>query len=382
VSRRVALVAVAAAIAGTAAGAVAHEVGALTAVEQRSVDARFDLRGVRQPPADLVIVALDTDSYRQLPRPPLPRGVWVELTERLQEAGARVIAYDFAFERPSEDARADRRLVRALDRSHRAVVSLTAIGADGARAPLAGRVPLEDVDVTSGVTLLARDGDGAIRRFPAELGGVPTFAVSTAERFRARAILPPASGAYIDFPGPAGTIPAISLTDVLDGRFDPGAVRNRIVVVGPTAPVMQDLHRTSVDTAMSGAEIHAAATATALAGFPLRTAPGGLAMLALLGAIVPLLVVVLRAARASWAIALIGLGTAAAWSLAAQIAFNQGAVLPYADGLLTIAVATAVMWAGATVADRRERRRLRRLFAEASSTARRSCISTVGSPSS
>jgi len=54
---------------------------------------------------------------------------------------------------------------------------------------------------------------------------------------------------------------------------------------------------------------------------------------------------------------------AAAWSAAAQVTFDSGTVLDYSDGLLTLAVGTVGAWMLAAVLDRRERQRLRLLFA-------------------
>ena len=78
--------------------------------------------------------------------------------------------------------------------------------------------------------------DGAVRRVPAEIEGVQSFAAATA-----RASGVPAAtlrsefdggSQWIDFPGPAGTIPAYSFSDVLSRAFNPALVRGRIVVVG------------------------------------------------------------------------------------------------------------------------------------------------------
>lgn len=379
--------------AGLAAGAlgvVSHSVGALSWLEQRSVNARFALRGSVHPSSHVTIVGLDTESYRHLPLPPLPRTLDAELIENLTHAGARAIAFDFALERPSADVHADEDLVRALARAKRAVVSVTAIESGGRTAPLAGRVPFADVGsppgvtVRPGVTLLELDSDGAVRRFPSGLGGVDSFALAAAQSYDPAVGGSVPAGALIDYPGPPGTVPALSFLEVLADRFDTSAVRGKVVVVGPTAPVLQDIHQTPVGAAMAGAEIQADAIATALDGFPLREVSALTTALVLLGLglIVPLLAIVPRLAwrrrtgRGAGAlaylapdtIAVLGIGAIAAigWSAAAQIAFDDGAVLDYADGLLAIALATAAVWVLAEALDRRERRRLRRLFAASS----------------
>lgn len=385
-------------IAGLIAGGIgvlSYQLGALSWLEQRSVDARFAVRGSVHPSSHVAIVALDTYSYRHLPLPPLPRTLDAELVEHLTRAGARVIAFDFALERPSTDARADADLIRALARAQRAVVSVTAVEPGGGTAPLAGRVPFASVGVRPGVTLLELDGDGVVRRFPSGLGGVDSFALAAARSYSRAVGANVPIGALIDYPGPPRSVRALSFLEVLRGRFDASAVRGKVVVVGPTAPVLQDIHATPVGAAMSGSEIQADAIATALDGFPLREAPALTTTLVLLGLglIVPLLAILSRwipyvlrgmrggesAAGAGGApagllvrpgpdkVVVLGIGALVAlgWSLATQLAFDRGAVLDYADGLLTIVLATAGVWMLAEALDRRERQRLRMLFAAA-----------------
>src|SRR5690606_28231794 len=70
----------------------------------------FQLRGVRPPPADVVIIGIDHDSsaHFNVPDDPgeWPRFLFARLTERLIQAGARVIIFDVKFleaRSPEED---------------------------------------------------------------------------------------------------------------------------------------------------------------------------------------------------------------------------------------------------------------------------------------
>ncbi len=365
-----------------ACGLLSRSAGFLGWAEQRSVDARFALRGHVRVSPRVLAVALDTQSYLQLPLPPLPRGLDAEVIDDLTRAGARVIAFDFALERPSADAEADRRIVGALSRSKHAVVSVTAVGPQGSTALLAGRVPFASVGVQPGVTLLELDSDGAVRRFPLSIGGVPSFALAAARSYRSGLGSSVPAGALIDYPGPAGSVKTIPFTDVLHGHFNPADVSGRIVVVGPTAPVLQDIHRTPVAAAMAGPEIQADAIATALAGYPLRGVPvltTAVTLLAL-GLLLPLLTLATGALLQgrdgeaervglgpdAGISLIVGLALAASWSVAALVAFEHGAVLDYADGMLTIALASGAVFLLAQALARRERRRLRLLFAASS----------------
>lgn len=90
-----------------------------TGLELKSLDARFRLRGERRAPADVVIVAIDDASFRELQLQwPWPRAVHADLVDALAEMGASVIAFDVLFLEPSrfgpED---DARLAEAAARA-------------------------------------------------------------------------------------------------------------------------------------------------------------------------------------------------------------------------------------------------------------------------
>ncbi len=54
------------------------------------------------PPAAVVIVAIDDDSLNQLKRNPLKRRIYAQLITRLMDAGAKAVALDIIFDLPSE----------------------------------------------------------------------------------------------------------------------------------------------------------------------------------------------------------------------------------------------------------------------------------------
>ena len=70
------------------AGLGLRSIGVLDALERSSIDARFAIRGSRAPSHSVVVVALDTQSYSQLPLPPLPRNLDAQVINRLVRAGA------------------------------------------------------------------------------------------------------------------------------------------------------------------------------------------------------------------------------------------------------------------------------------------------------
>jgi hypothetical protein len=192
------------------------------------------------------------------------------------------------------------------------------------------------------------------------MGGLDTIAAATAQRLHrapARSSWP-AGGARIDFAGPPGTVPAYSFADVYAGRVPAGALRGRVVVVGATAPSLQDVHATPSDAGalMSGPELQANAISTVLNGFPLTDAGDTVALLliALAALAAPLARLRLRVVTS----VVVAVLLAGAYAVAAQLAFDAGTVLPVAGPLLGLAVGTIAMIVASHLGETAERRRV------------------------
>jgi adenylate cyclase len=163
----------------------------------------------------------------------------------------------------------------------------------------------------------------------------------------------PDGGAWIDYAGPQGTYPHVSLADVHSGKVPATRFKDKIVIVGETSLTSKDIHPTPADggTRMSGPEIQANAIATMRRGLPLRDAPGWAAVLL----IVALALVPAALAIRGRAIMMIGLAAAAGAVFLAgtQLAFGAGWVLPVVApllalvlSLLAVRIASSV-WPGA-----------------------------------
>src|ERR687897_931749 len=117
-------------------------------------------------------------------------------------------------------------------------------------------------------------------------------------------------------------------TSVGNGNFEPGLFKDKIVVVGPWAPSLQDVHPVSFgDDLMPGPEIQANAVATILDGLPLRLAPGWLDLtLILVLGLLPALTGIRLSLRGTLVLAI---AVAAAFLVATQLAFNAGLVISF-----------------------------------------------------
>lgn len=63
--------------------------------------------------------------------------------------------------------------------------------------------------------------------------------------------------ALIPYRGKQGSFPYVSASDVLNGKVSPDILKDRIVLVGTTAPGLMDLRATPVQNVYAGVEIHA-----------------------------------------------------------------------------------------------------------------------------
>jgi adenylate cyclase len=376
------------------------------ALERRVYDGWFTMRGTLPRPADVVVVAIDTDSEASLGRYPWGREWHARLLRNLHRAGARVVAFDLTF----ADAfpRADSAFRAAIDETGIAVLGaktdvVLRRGARGFRleepAGVLRGAPMGIVDVQPDAV------DGVVREYPLlhaypgravpQLGahavlrflGLPADSLrKTADGWRlgGRAVPAGLGGAMlVDWVGPAGSVSTYSYATVVDdaatdlGEWDldsfedlarDGAFQGRIVLVGTTVPEHQDLHSTPVRDAdgaagavlMPGVEIHAQAAAALLAGRHVRPVPrpAQYAWAVLLGAAAVLALSRLRGWR----------GVTAAGALAvlapavAGVLFTGGAWLWTVAPLLAVGLASggsaAVLWAD----EARERARIRGMF--------------------
>jgi CHASE2 domain-containing sensor protein len=328
-------------------------------LEQRTIDTRFHLRGAATV-SDVVVVAIDDTTFSDLRKQwPLPRGFHARVVDRLREAGAKQIVYDVQFTEASAQPRQDLALFDAVARARGTVLATGEGTADGDTRVLGGDDKLARIGATAAAANLPVEGGGVIRRYKAMEGPLASIASVVARRL-GHAV--PGGrfddgSALIDFAGPPGTVPSYSFSDVHEGSVADERFRDRIVVVGPTSPTLQDLHPTAAGGGlMAGPEIQANAIRTALRGNPLQPTAGWsrLVLLFGLGGLAILLVLMLGPIRG--AIGAVGVGLA--FAAGAQWAFGHHHVLPVAVPLLGLAAATVAAVLTAVAQETAERRRV------------------------
>ncbi len=265
-------------------------------IDNFAYDLAFEWRD-SQPPADIVIVAIDDDSMLQdrLGRFPWQRDTYVKLLEKL--AGAKVVAFDVLFAEPDRhNPEADARFAAAIARHGRVVLAAykrlkaEARGDEDSEEsqvmpsyplPAGGSGPLRPVraeNFTPPIPQLAEaalaigyvdiepDADGVYRRVaplragydrriyphlgteiarvvsattPAQIvEQVPQKQITVGQR----AVPLNADGKMlINYCGPTGTIPRYSFWEVVSGQVSEDEFKGKIVLVGATAPGLYDI---------------------------------------------------------------------------------------------------------------------------------------------
>jgi adenylate cyclase len=354
----------------TAIGVVAYATDALREPELDSIDARFTIRGDQAPPADIVVVGIDDKTFEDLDvRFPFSRRLHAQVFDELSRDGAKVIAYDIQFTEQTTPG-ADNALITAVDRADRSsqvVLATTEVGEDGETDIFGGGPVLKQIGAIPANGNLIPDPGDVIRRMPYELQGLTGFGVAAAEApgdLEVDEAKFSDDGAWIDYAGPPGTIEEVPFSRVYNGRFDPGTFTDKFVVVGTTAPSLQDVHPTSTsgDDLMSGPEIQASSIATARSGLPLEAAPEwvDIALIVLLAFLAPLATLGLSPARGL----LLAVAVAVAYTVAVQLGFQwEGLILSFVYPIGTLALSTVGTVAVQYVTTAIERQRTRDIFA-------------------
>ena len=352
---------------GAAAIAVAaYATHLMRALEQQSVDARFSVRGTQEQPREFALVEVDDRTFSELGvQWPYPRSEHAQVIDRLREAGAKAIAVDIQFTEPTTP-KEDNALVESVARAGGVILSTTETDRGESRI-FGGEEVVNEIGARAANTVVKPDAGGVIRKMHYEIDGLVSFGIAVAEAAGAEKIDPAAmegdGEAWIDYRGPPNTFAHYSYSRVLAGKVPSSAFRGKTVIVGASVPSLQDVHPTSTsgDELMPGPEIQANAAWTALHGFPLTSS----------GVFVDLLVILLLAAvpaavtvRLSPLPALLlAVALALLYTVAVQVAFDSGTVLPFVYPLLGLVVSALGALAVNYVLDAFERQRVHDTFA-------------------
>jgi diguanylate cyclase (GGDEF)-like protein len=253
----------------------------------------------RDTPAQVVIIAIDENSLRELGRWPWSRRIHAQLLERLTAQGARGIALDVILAEPeSSDPAADGILADAISRNGRVVLPVAPEQGPSGHL-ISESLPLPELAVEAaalGHVDVELDVDGLCRSVYLRAGlGVPNWpalgsALYTVSGGQSQIAAEPhpyrKEGArlawvrdqriLIPFAGPTGHFVRISYVDVLRERIPADMLRDRVVLVGATASGLGDALSTPAaiaHTRMSGVELNANVVNAFLEGGAIQDVP-------------------------------------------------------------------------------------------------------------
>ena len=291
---------------------------ALQQLDYRMKDARFRLRGPVVPDKDVVVVAIDHASIKEIGRWPWSREVTGRLIENLAEYGTKVTALDIVFSEPQNPA-ADAALARSIAKAdnvvmgyffreeeqpvdpavlaqmERATVKLMKVAEGVESIPL---IEYANLDANlAGLGKQARDfgffnarpdGDGLYRRALLLLlynGDIyPSLAMKALRQYLGNEIMLEVKPFGIDglqvgelripsredgtlalnYYGPAHSFRTVSAADVIRKRLPPDSLKGAIAFVGATEIGIYDIRPTPFDATQPGVELHATVAANAL----------------------------------------------------------------------------------------------------------------------
>ncbi len=349
-----------------AVAVVAYATHLMRALELQSVDARFSVRGTEPLPEEFALVNVDDRTFSELDKQwPFPRSLHARLIDRLHRDGAKVIAVDIQFTEPTTPAQ-DNALIESIARAGGVVLSTTEVNRHGESRIFGGEQVVHEIGARAASTVFVPEPGGVFRKMHYQVQGLVGFGIATAEAATGKAIDPAAmegdGEAWVDYRGPPGTFAHYSYSRVLRGKVPASAFRGKTVIIGASAPSLQDVHPTSTtgDELMPGPEIQANAAWTAEHGFPLSSS----------GLIVDLLLIALMAAvpaaatlrmKATPAL-LLALVLGLIYVVAAQLAFEGGVILPVVYPLLALLLSALGALAVNYVINAFERQRIRDTF--------------------
>lgn len=295
-----------------------HASPALQQLDFRMKDARFRIRGPVTPHKDVVVVAIDHASIKEIGRWPWSREVSGQLIENLAFYGAKVTALDIVFsepQNPTADAALSRSIAKSgnvvmgyffrdeeqpidpavIDQMERSTVKLIKV-AEGVQS-----IPLIDYpNLDANLPILGEkaldfgffnarpDGDGLYRRSLLLLlhnGDIyPSLSMMALRHYLASEIMLDVKQWGIDalqigsvrvpsredgtlainFYGPANAFRTVSAVDVIKKRLKPDELQGAMAFVGATEIGIYDIRPTPFDATQPGVELHATVAANVL----------------------------------------------------------------------------------------------------------------------
>ena len=293
--------------------------GVTTPIERIEYSARdlvMRIRGKQEPSQDIVIVAIDDFSFNWTGYQwPWPRSYLAEIVDQINAGGGKVVGVDIILFEQDENPANDEALAKSLAAAPSAVsvVQLYSTGTENQVVYTFSQpiTPIRSVLDGTGITTVKRDEDAIVRSVEAfdvydqrtiyhwafEIASLhlgvdgPSNPTSSSMQFNGQTVPLQGGRMLVNFSGPAETYTTYSAANVHDGitlEQNPGAFRDKIVLIGVTTLTLQDIYPTpfSAQEPTAGVEIVANTIDTIINGVYLReTSPWITLLITILAAI-------------------------------------------------------------------------------------------------
>ncbi len=254
---------------------VAYWIGIVGAGNRMLEDWRFKAAPIAVS-GDVTIIAIDAKSLSDIGVWPWSRDIHAKLLNRLREAGVVEVAFDVDFSQAST-TKGDDAFAEALRETGGlailpAFLQPAASGGSNNEIILTKPIPILAESAWLGLINVFADQAGKIRSVHRgiEVGGELYPAMA---ELLAGAPFPENRDLRINFGIRPARIPHISVSDVLNGAFDPAELAGKKVIVGATAIELGDKFSVPVYGVLSGPLIQAMAVESLLLGKALVPSP-------------------------------------------------------------------------------------------------------------
>jgi CHASE2 domain-containing sensor protein len=253
-------------------------------------DISFRIRGSRTPSDRIVIASIDEKSLAKYGRWPLRRIYYARLLDRLKKAS--VVGFDIIFAEKSQD---DALFAEAIKRQGRVILpvyvdpALKNINPSSSFSPYGiGHIHVEEsIDNVVRKVFHTLYHEGVLLpsltsvMYETATGRTINRMKGSAEsRYKTnRKGILQADSMKINYYGGPGTFRHVSMSDVIDDKYAPDFFRDKMVLVGLTAPGIVDMVATPFSqerNLMSGVEVHANILNNLLDGNAIRDVSEGL----------------------------------------------------------------------------------------------------------
>jgi HD-GYP domain-containing protein (c-di-GMP phosphodiesterase class II)/CHASE2 domain-containing sensor protein len=250
---------------------ISDHMGFFEGIDNHLYDLSFRIRGPLQPDKKILIAAIDEKTLEQLGRWPLRRVYYARLLDSMREA--RVVGFDIIMAEPEDE---DSELAAAMSGPVKVVLPVYIENNARISYPASTLSAYETghIHVEQGI-------DGIVRKVFHVLfyqgHTMPSFAsvlfetatVPSGHRYNIGTLAHEVGKSVhisqrmpmnINFYGPPGTFPQISVADIIQGNYAQSFFRDKIILVGLTITGIEDkklIPFTQERNGMAGVEVHA-----------------------------------------------------------------------------------------------------------------------------